>query len=536
MHVVFYVSGKAIPCDWIFVSPYLVASSETAPHAGHGLGHATRAIVVAECLAARGHNVMIVAANIKLFVPLAHSMPSFVRIHQISYGWPALDPTVSQKDAVSVDVSKSIREMALFLKDWKEKSRQESEWLKTLGKIDCVLVDAPFIPITAAKHLHIPTILVSNFAFDSIFQGLDKLESSTQSEYVSSTLIDIYSNLDFVLRLPGAIPNPTFDFHGRTLQNICFRGSFERGVFDAISQPDPSSIIVKENVKACLKAIFPWDSTDFPTDEEIEIQLKAHKPVLGRKVENVPLVVRMATQTREEARMSLGIPLDAKVVLMTFGGHSVTTSTPSRPSTPLVSVSVNSQDKTAAASNHTSLHDYLDVSMANESVPTVVVSASPPMPHQTVEHLLPDGWHALIAVPGSKGDLLSDFIDVTPPSQMTIASPDAYVPNLLQASDVVVGKCGYGTCAEVVAHDIPLVYVPRPAFVEEVGLINNLMKPFGMIVEMPQEHFYSGRWAEHILEAYELRRTGPLLKAKVGGEEVVVDCIESIVKTSAFPS
>ena len=41
-----------------------------------------------------------------------------------------------------------------------------------------------------------------------------------------------------------------------------------------------------------------------------------------RKVEDVPLVARQATRSREDVRNALGLPLDRRVVLVSFGGFS----------------------------------------------------------------------------------------------------------------------------------------------------------------------------------------------------------------------
>ncbi|KAF9433357.1 hypothetical protein BGZ76_009565, partial [Entomortierella beljakovae] len=58
---------------------------------------------------------------------------------------------------------------------------------------------------------------------------------------------------------------------------------------------------------------------------------------------------------------------------------------------------------------------------------------------------------------------------------------------------------GYGTCSECIGHNTPLVYVPRPQFVEEHGLIK-MMNNHGLAVEMTQLEFESGQWQRAILE------------------------------------
>lgn len=59
---------------------------------------------------------------------------------------------------------------------------------------------------------------------------------------------------------------------------------------------------------------------------------------------------------------------------------------------------------------------------------------------------------------------------------------------------------GYGTCSECIAHDTALIYVSRPQFIEEHGLIKMMIK-HGLPVEMTAEEFETGLWQRSILEA-----------------------------------
>ncbi len=76
--------------------------------------------------------------------------------------------------------------------------------------------------------------------------------------------------------------------------------------------------------------------------------------------------------------------------------------------------------------------------------------------------------------------------------------------DLINAVDVVLGKVGYGTCSEVVAHSKPFIYVSRPLFIEEPGIIANLLEPHGRAVEMPLKDFKAGLWGEAIHRAMAL--------------------------------
>ncbi|CAO3607295.1 unnamed protein product [Cunninghamella echinulata] len=91
-----------------------------------------------------------------------------------------------------------------------------------------------------------------------------------------------------------------------------------------------------------------------------------------------------------------------------------------------------------------------------------------------------------------------DHIDL--PDKFYRASKDAYVPDLTNAVDVVLGKLGYGTCSECIGHHTPFVYVPRPQFIEEYGL-RKLMQDQGSAVELDRYDFEAGNWTKAIEEA-----------------------------------
>ncbi|TPX56364.1 undecaprenyldiphospho-muramoylpentapeptide beta-N-acetylglucosaminyltransferase [Powellomyces hirtus] len=163
------------------------------------------------------------------------------------------------------------------------------------------------------------------------------------------------------------------------------------------------------------------------------------------RIIDVPLIVRKSKLTRDNVRAILDIPLTAPCVLITFGGFELSHSDGDNP-----------------------------------------------------QHVLPDGWYGLIASPRADTALSRRL--------RRICAEKWYMPDLINAADVVVGKCGYGTCSEVVAHGVPLVYVPRSGFAEEEGLVENLMKPYGYAVQMPQRHFYEGRWEPYILQAAAMKK------------------------------
>ncbi|GJJ67962.1 hypothetical protein EMPS_00308 [Entomortierella parvispora] len=104
---------------------------------------------------------------------------------------------------------------------------------------------------------------------------------------------------------------------------------------------------------------------------------------------------------------------------------------------------------------------------------------------------LPEGWIGVICGLPVSHELPEGFY----------RSPHGvYVPDLTEAADLVIGKLGYGTCSECIAHNTPLIYVSRPQFVEEQGLIK-MMVAHGLPVEMTAEEFETGLWQRSILSA-----------------------------------
>ncbi|KAI8836782.1 hypothetical protein BJ741DRAFT_605171 [Chytriomyces cf. hyalinus JEL632] len=511
MHVAFYVSG-------------------------HGFGHSTRAIVTVSALAESGHSVTVVTVSPPgLFADIQMRFPDKIALRRDSR---ALDPGIAQKDAVTVDLGKSVADMWAFLVTWEQVRDEEIEWIRA-SNVDCVVLDAPFVPAVAARICGVPSILISNFTFDTIFEGVFALDPSNhQAREVCKLLKELYSHTDYLLRLPGAIPSALFDSKDRSCEHSS--GSFERAAADAADTSQTASFAsnacIQENTQHALQML-ARAALPNPSPQNIQSVNKAHDSHRAR-VFNMPLVVRMAKTPRLEMRALLGIPLDACVVLVTFGGHNVTPSTPDRVPSPVKQL-LNDEDGDDDVHDMKAALSGIDASSGAESVRNnVLIEISAHLNSAAEEatsfsdsfgQLIPDGWHALICVPGPKGDLLDDFIESNDASRVTIAIGSSYVPDLVQASDVVVGKCGYGTCSEVIAHNVPLVYVPRPAFVEEEGLVHNLMKPFGMSTEMPQKEFYAGKWSEYILRAFRLKEHGPAAKIRLDGAAVAVNHIEDIV-------
>ena len=74
---------------------------------------------------------------------------------------------------------------------------------------------------------------------------------------------------------------------------------------------------------------------------------------------------------------------------------------------------------------------------------------------------------------------------------------DFFHPDLIAASDAVVGKAGYSTLAEVYQAGVPFGYVKRPHF-RESEVLGGYMEARGNAVSIDPEEFESGTWISRL--------------------------------------
>lgn len=148
---------------------------------------------------------------------------------------------------------------------------------------------------------------------------------------------------------------------------------------------------------------------------------------------------------------------------------------------------------------------------------------------QITDSALPEGWHCLV--------LRADPA-ILPSSRFTALPNDSYVPDLIYASDVVLGKIGYGFVSECLSAGTPLVYVPRVYWAEEQYL-ESLLNRFQAGVSLPLDEFKVGNWGKYINEAYKRRRKwtlGELYAPSEGATTVVMHHIEAILNSNFVDS
>lgn len=103
-----------------------------------------------------------------------------------------------------------------------------------------------------------------------------------------------------------------------------------------------------------------------------------------------------------------------------------------------------------------------------------------------------------IVVPGGAEELLRRGRTILLPFHSSF-----YHPDLVAASDLVVGKLGYSTVAEIHATGSALAYLVRPRFPES-AILEKFVNENLIATQIEEEAFRNGRWAgsvERLLEA-----------------------------------
>ncbi|KAF7966038.1 hypothetical protein HWV62_40441 [Athelia sp. TMB] len=201
-------------------------------------GHATRVSAFASHL---------LALAPKPTIYLISSAPKYVFADSVAagavYRFSEIDPVIVQPLAYRVDRQKSVEVLRAFLGAKDAKLEEERAWLQEMG-VDCVLSDAAFLGCLAANAARIPSILITNFTFDSVYSYLSApvnddptieppppgAPSPTHlrppslapalvpdAPIAQGTLAPLVAQIhagyrcaDLLLLLPGAIPIPSF--------------------------------------------------------------------------------------------------------------------------------------------------------------------------------------------------------------------------------------------------------------------------------------------------------------------------------------
>ncbi len=102
---------------------------------------------------------------------------------------------------------------------------------------------------------------------------------------------------------------------------------------------------------------------------------------------------------------------------------------------------------------------------------------------------------------------------------------DFYHPDLIFASDVVVGKAGYSTVAETYHAGLPFCFTTRPAFRESAPISEYIHQNF-CCIQITPEAFERGDWVRHLPELLAMPR---LVRKEPNGARQISDFLISIM-------
>ncbi|KAM3239911.1 hypothetical protein ACQJBY_053540 [Aegilops geniculata] len=126
---------------------------------------------------------------------------------------------------------------------------------------------------------------------------------------------------------------------------------------------------------------------------------------------------------------------------------------------------------------------------------------------------LPDGWLCLVCGASDTQEL--------PPNYVKLAK-DAYTPDLMAASDCMLGKIGYGTVSEALAYKLPFVFVRRDYFNEE-PFLRNMLEHYQCGIEMIRRDLLTGHWKPYLLRALTIK---PCYDRPINGGEVAAHILQ----------
>ncbi|KAK0223507.1 hypothetical protein IW262DRAFT_1367365 [Armillaria fumosa] len=301
---------------------------------GHGYGHATR-------VSAFACHLLALPEESKPTICIVSSAPKHVFSECIAagsqYRYSEIDPVIVQPLAYRVDRQKSVQVLKQFLGNKEALLDDEVRWLTSINA-RCVLSDAAFLGCLAAKTAGVPSILITNFSFDSVYSYLatsftDK--SPTLQPNLDTLVPDIpvpeaelmplveqihsgYRCADLLLQLPGNIPIPSFSFEP--------------------SLPASSWVNTQDNrfyPNIVAKLSRPYTSLDLYPGIPFPPSTKLAGRCIPRMVKSVSLLVRPPSTSpsvytpegRSHLLSSIGVPSElhypeaTKVLIVSFGGQ-----------------------------------------------------------------------------------------------------------------------------------------------------------------------------------------------------------------------
>ncbi|HET9830665.1 MAG TPA: hypothetical protein VFP91_03110 [Vicinamibacterales bacterium] len=159
---------------------------------GHGFGHASRSIELIRALIRKQPDVRV---TVKTTAPpwLFESMS------EVTYERLEGDTGLTQTDSVTIDVADSAARAARFYRDFERRADSEAARLRS-ARAELVIGDIPPLAHAAAARAGLPSVAVSNFTWDWIYETYETFERDAPG--VIQTIRDAYRLCTLAMRLP----------------------------------------------------------------------------------------------------------------------------------------------------------------------------------------------------------------------------------------------------------------------------------------------------------------------------------------------
>ena len=156
-----------------------------------------------------------------------------------------------------------------------------------------------------------------------------------------------------------------------------------------------------------------------------------------------------------------------------------------------------------------------------EDLPVVLITMGGIPRQYTIQEKLKAQPNLMFVIPGGGRSIhREDNLVVLP-----YHSP-FYHPDLIHAADVVIGKAGYSTLAEVYAAGVPFVFVNRPTF-RESKIIEDYILTYMNGMAITEAQFEKGTWLSdlpYLLSSERIRRND------ISGAQQVAEYIHRLLK------
>lgn len=139
------------------------------------------------------------------------------------------------------------------------------------------------------------------------------------------------------------------------------------------------------------------------------------------------------------------------------------------------------------------------------------------------EDCLPSGWICLVCGASEDQELPGNFVRLP---------KDVYTPDVVAASDCMLGKIGYGTVSEALAYGVPFIFVRRDYFNEE-PFLRHMLEHFQCGVEMIRRDLLTGHWAAYLERAITLK---PCYNGGINGAEVAANILQDTASGKSHAS